>query len=72
MRKQDCGEIMRTDDRTYQTFTVQEGGAPGPGCGPFGESDDMIQVSGKIADVLLLSLQDTLMILCYSLQSMNK
>ena len=32
-------------DRSYQTFTVQEGRAPTPGRGPLGEADDMIQVS---------------------------
>lgn len=41
-------------DKPYQAFTAQKGCAPIPGSGPFDEVDDMIQVSGKVADVLLL------------------
>lgn len=47
--KQDCDELLLVEkwsDKPHQTFTVQEGRAPIPGCGPFGEIDDMIQVSG--------------------------
>lgn len=58
--------------KPYQTFTVQERRATTPGCGPFGEFDDIIQVSGQITNVLLLFSQDALVILCYSLENMNK
>lgn len=63
---------QRINDQSYQTFTVQEGRASIPGRGPFGEVDDMVQVSGQIADVFLLFSQDALVVLCYSLENMNK
>lgn len=51
---------------------MQEGRALVPGGGPLGEADDVIQVSGQIADVLLLFLQNPLVILCYTLKEQEE
>lgn len=65
------GDSGQRPDEPYQAFRVQEGRSPAPGCGPFGEVDDVVQVPGQIADVLLLFSEDTLVVLCYSLEDGN-
>ena len=56
----------------YQTLTVQEGRASVPLRGPSGEVNHMVQVSGQIADVLLLFLQHTLVAIGHRLWEWGK
>ena len=53
----------------HQAFAVQEGRAPVSLRGPAGEVNDVVQVPGEIADVLLLLLQRALVALRHLLGS---